>query len=288
MSFTLVYLIMYRLLALALICAGPQLFAAGQAQPLSAAEIMKKVAENQDREQKTRASFLYEQNIRIDTRRTNGKLAREERATLLVTPTPKGVDKKRQSITGRYWYKGRYIDFKSEPIPHADSLDGQLVSNFRDDLTNDTTKDGLAKDLFPLTSDEQKDLTFELAGEQTVAGRKAWRIRFGPADKHEITWAGEALIDEEEFQPVSVYTRLSRRIPFFVRTMLGTDLPGLGFSVQYARVEKDIWFPVSFGTEFRLRAVFFINRDISVSLENKNFKRATVRSDIHYETAPSQ
>lgn len=93
----------------ALICAGPQLFAAGQAQPLSAAEIMKKVAENQDREQKTRAGFLYEQDIRVDTRRTNGKLAREERATLLVTPTPKGVDKKRQSITGRYWYKGRYL-----------------------------------------------------------------------------------------------------------------------------------------------------------------------------------
>lgn len=279
---------MYRVAALVFISACSQLWAGGQAQPPSAAEIMRKVADNQDREQKARASFVYQQNIHVDTRRTSGKLAREERATLVVTPTPKGVEKKRQSITGRYWYKGRYVDFTGEPIPHSDTLDGQLVSNFRDDLTNDSTKDGLAKDLFPLTSDEQKDLKFELAGEQTVAGRKAWRIRFGPADKHEITWAGEALIDQEEFQPVSVYTRLSRRIPFFVRTMLGTDLPGLGFSVQYARVEKDIWFPVSFGTEFRLRAVFFINRDISVSLENKNFKRATVRSGIHYETVPSQ
>lgn len=244
---------------------------------------MKNVAQNQDAGQKSRASFLYEENIRVDTRRTNGKLAREERATLLVTPTEKGVEKKRQSVTGRYWYKGKYLEFAGEPIPHADSLDGQLVSNFRDDLTNDATKDGLAKDLFPLTSDEQKDLKFELAGEETIAGRKAWRIRFTPADKDEITWAGEALVDEEEFQPVSVYTRLSRRIPFLVRTVLGTDLPGLGFSVRYTRIDKDIWFPVSFGTEFRLRAVFFINRDVTISMENKNFKRATAESQIHYE-----
>ena len=278
---------MRRIFTLALIAAGQQIWAAGQGPPLTAAEIMKKVAENQDKAQKDRATFLYEENIRVDTRRTNGKLAREERATLLVTPTAKGVDKKRQSVKGRYWYKGRYLDFTGEPIPNADSLDGALVSSFRDDLTNDTTKDGLGKDLFPLTSGEQKDLRFELTGEQTVSGRKAWRIRFGPADTHEITWAGEALIDEEEFQPVSVYTRLSRRIPFFVRTVLGTDVPGLGFSVQYARIDKDIWFPVSFGSEFRLRAVFFINRDITVSLENKNFKHATVESAIHYEETPS-
>ena len=44
----------------------------------SAADIMKKVAENQDREQKERARFIYEENIRVTTRRSNGKLAREE------------------------------------------------------------------------------------------------------------------------------------------------------------------------------------------------------------------
>src|ERR1700731_3036662 len=55
-------------------------------------------------------------------------------------------------------------------------------------------------------------------------------------------------------------------IPVFVRTLLGTDLPGLGFNVEYRRFDDGVWFPVSFGTEFRLRAVFFINRDITVSL----------------------
>jgi hypothetical protein len=274
---------MYRALLLPLLAVSANMLVNGQAPSPSAAEIMKKVADNQDREQKARTAFLYEETIRVDTRHTNGKLAREEIASLLVTPTPKGTEKKRQSIKGRYWYKGRYTEFTGDPIPHADGLDAQIISSFRDDLTNDTTKDGLAKDLFPLTSEEQKDLKFELAGERIISGRKAWNVRFSPADKNDFTWAGEALIDQEEFEPVSVYTRLSRRIPFFVRTVLGTDLPGLGFNVQYARIEKDVWFPVSFGTEFRLRAVFFINRDISVSLENKNFKRATVESNIHYE-----
>jgi hypothetical protein len=68
-----------------------------------------------------------------------------------------------------------------------------------------------------------------------------------------------------------------------VRTLLGTDLPGLGFNVRYRRLDKDIWFPDSFGTEFRLKAVFFIDRTITISLENKNFKHASAESQIHYE-----
>lgn len=42
-----------------------------------------------------------------------------------------------------------------DPIPEADSLDGQITAGFRDDLPNDTSKDGIAKDLFPLSSQEQ-------------------------------------------------------------------------------------------------------------------------------------
>jgi hypothetical protein len=76
---------------------------------------------------------------------------------------------------------------------------------------------------------------------------------------------------------------LSRRIPLVVRTLFGTDVPGLGFNVQYKRVADSVWFPVSFGTEFRLHAVFVINRTITVSMENKNFKRATAESSIRYQ-----
>ena len=68
-----------------------------------------------------------------------------------------------------------------------------------------------------------------------------------------------------------------------MRNFLGTDLPGLGFHTQYIRVDKDLWFPASFGAEFRIHAVFFINRTVTVSLENKNFKRGVSDSEIHYQ-----
>ncbi len=243
---------------------------------------MKRVAANQALAQADRARYLYDQHVKVVIRRTNGKLAREEVADMLVTPGPGKAERKEQALSGRYWKKGRYVEFHGEPVPDSDNLDGGLAHGFRDDLLNDDSKDGLAKDLFPLTADEQKDMKFASEGELVVAGRPAYRIKFWPADKDEITWAGEAVIDKEELQPVSVYTRLSRRLPFFVRALLGTDLPGLGFSTQYKRVAPNVWFPVSFGTEFRIHAVFFINRTVSLSMENRNFKYASAESEIRY------
>ena len=257
-------------------------YAAENAPPPSAADIMKQVAANQDREQKDRENYLYAEHIRVMIRRSSGKLTREEASDLVVTPRAKDTQRKLQSITGRYWKNGRYNNFNGEPVPETDGLDGSLARSFREDLLNDESKDGMSKDLFPLTSEEQKDLKFDLVDEEIASGRPAYRIHFSPADKDDIAWAGEALIDKQELQPVSVYTRLSRRLPLFVRAALGTDVPGLGFNVQYRRIDKDVWFPVSFGTEFRLHAVFFINRTISVSLENKEFKKLSVDSDIHY------
>jgi len=270
---------MLRVLWLMMLAPLGVLSAGDQPVP-SVEEIMARVAANQDREEKVRAEYVYQQRIHVASLRTNGKLAREETADYLVTPTPDGTKKELKHIDGRYWHKGKYLEFQGEPVPEAGWLDSSLVESFRDDLSNDKSKDGLGRDLFPLTSEEQKTYHFELAGEETVRGRKVYRVRFRPRDKNELTWAGEALIDAEEFEPVRVYTKLSRRIPFFVRTLLGTDLPGVGFNVEYRRFDENVWFPVSFGTEFRLRAVFFINRDITVSLENSAFERAKVQSTI--------
>jgi hypothetical protein len=75
-----------------------------------------------------------------------------------------------------------------------------------------------------------------------------------------------------------VYTEMSRKIPLAVRTLLGTNLPGLGFSVTYDREPDGVWFPVSFGTEFRMRVLFFIARDISMSLANTHFEKT--HSDV--------
>jgi len=253
---------------------------AGDKPSLSVEEIMARVAANQDRGQTARAEYVYQQRIRVATLRTNGKLVREETTDYLVTPTPDGTKKQLKHIDGRYLHKGKYLEFQGEPVPEPGSLDGDLVHDFRDDLSNDRSKDGLGRDLFPLTSREQKQYLFELEGEETVQGRKVYRVRFRPRDKNELTWAGKALIDQGEFEPLRVYTKLSRKIPLFVRTLLGTDLPGLGFNVEYRRFDQGVWFPASFGTEFRLRAVFFINRDITVSLENSAFQRAKAQSKI--------
>jgi hypothetical protein len=253
----------------------------GPQQP-TAAEIMSRVAQNQDREQKARNEFVYEQKMHRTMRRKDGKLLREEFWTYSVIPGVKGTEKKVVSVRGRYWKKGKYLSFEGEPIPDAGMLNIVL-----DDEDN-TTRDGIDKDLFPLTTEEQTKYTFERVGERVVRGRPAYQIQFRPTNRRDYGWTGEALIDEEEFQPVSVYTRLSRKLPLAVRTMLGTDVPGLGFGIQYTRVDKDLWFPSSYGTEFAVHALFFLNRTFTESMENTNFRRATVDSHIDYAAAPAK
>lgn len=247
--------------------------------PLTAEAIMAKVAANQDRSEALRKQYVYRQHTHILTHKPKGgRLLREETTDYDVTPTPDGSDKQLKLLTGRYWKKGKYETFQGEPAPESDGLDGSLIKDFRDDLSNDKTKDGLAKDLFPLTSEQQKDYDFQLLGQEEQQGRSVYHIGFRPKDKNDITWAGEAYIDAAEFQPTRVFTKLSRRIPFAVRTLLGTDLPGLGFNVVYERQEDGVWFPATFGTEFRIHALFFINRDVSVSVENTDFQHTHVES----------
>ena len=267
-----------------LICLLLPLAAPG-APELTAGDIMARVALNQDKDLELRKSFVYQQHVVVSTRHFNGKLARREKADYLVAPGDKDTQRKLTAIAGEYNLKGHAIYFHGEPVPAADSLDGDLVKSFRDDLLDGKSRDGVGEGLFPLTSREQSKYRFELIGKKSVDGRDTYVIGFSPADPHEFTWAGEAWIDCAEFQPARVFTKLSRKLPLAVRTLLGTDLPGLGFNVQYRRVEKDVWFPVSFGSEFRLRAVFFIKRDIAMSMEASGFQRAKVDSKIEYESA---
>ncbi len=247
---------------------------------LTADAIMARVAINQDKTETLRKQYIYKQHIHIVTRKPNAKLMREEATDYRVVPTPDGTNKELQAIKGSYLHQKQYIDFTSEPVPDAGSLDAGLIHSFRDDLANTDSKDGLGHDLFPLTTKEQEKYQFHLIGQETEQGRSVYHISFGPKDKGDIDWAGEAFIDSVDFQPIRVFTKLSRRIPFVVRTMLGTDLPGIGFDVHYQRQEDGVWFPTSFGTEFRLHVLFFLNRDISISLENTAFEHIHVKSKI--------
>lgn len=270
-----------RLLVLSLL-AGLGSLQGRENQPPAAEAIMARVAANQDRSDKLRNEYVYQQRIHIVTRKTNGKLMREETADYVVAPTPGGTKKEQKLITGRYWHKGQYVEFRGEPVPEADSLDGDMIQDLRNDLQDEHSKDGFARDYFPLTTEEQKKYQFRFLGEETLQGLRVYHLGFRPKDRKEYDWAGEAYIDATDFEPVTVFTKLSRPLPFLVRTLL-VDLPGVGFNVQYHRQPDGVWFPTSFGTEFGFRLFVFLSRDITISLENTAFEHTHVESRIKYE-----
>ena len=276
----------------------------------TADQIMSKVAANQDRTEAARTHYVYLQHIRSVSRKTNGKVMCEEVTDSRVIPRTNGSHQDLLKLDGRAWKKNQYVQYthpqENDSPEHKqaktekedlDGLDIDLVEDLRKDLTDDepkndpekghiqvnasdegNSKDGLAKDLFPLTSKQQQKYLFNLEGRQRMNGRDVYHVSFRPKDKGEIDWKGHAFIDTQEFEPVVVYTEMSRKIPLAVRTLLGTDVPGLGFSVTYARQPDGVWFPVGFGTEFRLRVLFFLARDITLSLENSHFEKT--HSDV--------
>jgi hypothetical protein len=132
-------------------------------------------------------------------------------------------------------------------------------------------------------------------GAETYHGRQVYRISFQPNHHRrppepdwdvdgDGDWRGEALIDAEENQPVLVATKLAYKIPVAVQVLLGTNIKGLGFSVSYRKFGDGVWFPVSYGGEFEVRAVFFYKRIISISMTNSDFHRLDVTSHIAYST----
>src|SRR3954470_12775686 len=162
--------------------------------PLTASEIMGRVAANQDKAVELRSHYVYKQHIHSASRKTNGKLMREETQDLDMFPSAAGTEKKLQSLTGRYWHKGKYDDFSGLPIPD----DGSLDATFTHDMlhNDDRSKDAMMSHLFPLTSERQKDYDFELLGQEKFQKQQVYRIRFRPKNKKEFDWTGEAYINQ--------------------------------------------------------------------------------------------
>ncbi|HEY4355450.1 MAG TPA: hypothetical protein VGN16_06865 [Acidobacteriaceae bacterium] len=265
---------------------------------------MARVAANQDRAEADRAHYVYVQHARV-TSRKGSKIMCEETTDSRVTPSDKGSEQKIVKLDGRLLVKGRYVTYTALPRKRAkatqaagqtetkpeekdvdieigdDSTDRDLVENMRENLTNRNSKDGIAANLFPLNSKNQAEDTFRLLGRGPMNGRDAYHIEFSPKDKSDFGWKGDAWIDSSEFQPILVRTAMSRKIPFAVRTMLGINLPGLGFTVVYAPQDGKLWFPVSFGTEFKIKVLFFFNRTIVIAAENRDFERTHVTTTVH-------
>jgi hypothetical protein len=272
------------------------------AQQLTATDIMSRVAANQDRSEAARTHYLYVQHAHTLSRKGN-TIRCEEVTDDRIIPTDKGSQQELLALDGRLLYKGKYLhythlqsqDAKQQqntatppdndlPIGDDDPMDLDLVENMRRNLIADRSKDGIGAGLFPLTSKIQADYLYTLAGTGPINGRNCYHITFRPRDKDDYGWKGDAWIDAKAFQPVLVHTTMARNIPFAVRTLLGTSVPGLGFTVTYAPEPADtpdaLWFPVTFGTEFKLHVLFVFNRTIVLDVRNRDFEQTHVHSTI--------
>jgi len=257
-----------------------------QAPPVD--EMMQRVAANQDSAQDLRKQWIYNQKQVLRMIRGNGKLAREERREYLILPRRKRISRELVKFEGKYESHGKYIPFDQPGYEYKGlDIDANVIDSLSEDLTNDKdAHDGISPDLFPLTAKEQRKYDFQFVAAETYRGRPVFRIKFQPKrhppDGDTGSWKGEALIDAEEYQPVSVHTTLAYGIPMAVKILLGTNIKSLGFSVAYQKFADGVWFPISYGGEFEVRAVFFYKRTISVSLVNSDFRHADVTTNIAF------
>jgi hypothetical protein len=259
---------------------------------MTADEIMARVAVNQDRAEAARAAFVYRQNVIIRVRDSHGKLVREEISDYQATPEESSTHKELVHFTGRYRQGKSMVQYNASGDDTQDGFrdqaDAHMSKNLRDGLISDKkSKDGVSSDLFPLTAKQQRKYRFISKGEETYRGEAVYRIAFEPNkssnDGDDTCWKGEALISKADFQALHVSTKLAPVIPFWVRTALGTNVPGLGFSLDYQKFAEGVWFPVSYGTEFRVRALFVYSRQISISMTNSDFRRAEVKSQVAFD-----
>lgn len=171
--------------------------------------------------------------------------------------------------------------------PDSDeTIDRDLVENIRRNLIHDKSKDGINAHLFPLTSKNQADYTFHMVGRERLNNREVFHITFRPKKKDDFGWSGDAYVDTTAYQPVLVTTGMARKIPFAVRTLLGTNFPGLGFTVTYAPQIDGVWFPVTFSTEFKIHVLYFFHRQVFLNAENREFEKTHVSSRIVGEATP--
>ncbi|WP_348262731.1 hypothetical protein P8935_23440 [Telmatobacter sp. DSM 110680] len=286
---------------------------------------MARVAANQDKAEADRAHYIYVQHAKMTSRRGKTVMC-EELTDYRLTPSADGTDEQLLKVDGRFRRDKNYISYtallprddekpkeadtdkekektkdkdnekkdkkeKKEKDPTFDpnsneTIDRDIVENMRWNLIHEKSKDGVNAHLFPLTTKDQIDYAFRMVGRERLNGRDVFHISFRPKKKDDFGWSGDAFIDTAEFQPVLVTTGMARKIPFAVRTFLGTNLPGLGFTVTYAPQPDGVWFPVTFSTEFKINVLFFFHREIILDAQNRNFEKTHVTSRIVGEATP--
>lgn len=286
-----------------------------------AMDIMKKVAANTAAATEGRRQFVYRQRIRAGLLQSNGQVVCRESREYTVVPQPTKTEKKLVSFSGEC-RDGKQMVAYAEPSVAQPGLKENAAIEVNDGreniagmigaLANDkNSRDGIPPQLFPLAAEDLKYYSFTLKGETTVKGRRAYDITFRPVE-HEAfcididgdktgekvdagnpdsarervchtLWKGEAWIDAEEYQPVRIDTQLARGVPWGVRVFMGINIRQLGFSLNYQRVAAGVWFPATYGTEFRITVFWGYKRTITLSMENTDFKKTDAQSTLTFD-----
>jgi hypothetical protein len=246
-----------------------------------APEIMRRVAENQDRAMAARASWVFDQNVFVRLQRPGGKLAREETRKYVVVPTEKGARRKIVSVEGKILAGKKETTYDTAGFRTKDTdIDGALVDSFaREVMWHERI--GPMDFWFPLTTKLQAKYDFKLEGEEKYQGYHAYRISY-----HEKggDWRGEALIEKNEFQPILMTSEWASKVPLAVTIALGTNIKQVGAKITYQRFDKDIWFPVTGGGEMKVRVLFFYDRTIAFRSTDSDFRKTDVQSSIKFES----
>jgi len=259
----------------------------------TAEAIMAQVAAHQDQGEAERAHYVYVQHAKVDSRRGRTTMC-EEITDYRVTPMENGTHQELLKLDGRLWLKGKYVTYNALSATAGKVQDGEtmdveiggdeadrdMVENMRKNLLLNSSKDGINAQLFPLTSKEQESESFRLMGRERLNGRDVFHVAFRPKDKSDWGWKGDAFVDTATLEPVMISTEMARKVPLAVRTLLGTNVPGLGFTVIYAAQPDGVWFPVSFSTEFKIHVLFFFRREIVIDAENRSFEKTHVTTRI--------
>src|ERR1051326_6654004 len=169
------------------------------AQPPDIEQIMSRVGRNQAKAQDLRKDFTYHQKQFLRMNFSNHKLARQEKREYDVIPGVRNIKKELTSFEGLYAYKGKTVSYDRPGYHYKDlDIDGELIDSMSHDMTDDkNSRDGIGRDLFPLTYHQQLKYDFQLLGTHIYRGREVYRVSFTPKRGkgiEEASWKGEALI----------------------------------------------------------------------------------------------
>jgi hypothetical protein len=278
--------------------------------------IMKKVAASTAAATEGRRQYVYHQRIRAGLLKSDGQVVCRESREYTVVPQPTNTEKKLVSFSGEC-RDGKQMVAYAEPSVARPGLKENAAIEVNDGreniagmigaLANDKhSRDGIPPQLFPLRAGDLEYYKFTLKGETTVKGRRAYDITFAPMEHKGFCvdidgekvdadsgngapeqicrpWKGEAWIDAEDYQPVRIDTQLAKGVPWGIRVFMGINVQQLGFSLNYQRVGDGVWFPATYGTEFRIKVFWGYKRTITLSMENTDFRKTDAQSTVQFD-----